>query len=127
DLDVRSDIYSFGGGAYFLLTSQPPFVRETVMELLIAHASEEGVPPRSLRPDIPGDLEAIVLRCLGKDCGKSVGNDAEVEGALMGCASAGEWKEEAAAEWWRNHGETVSIPSPESEAVENQSTMATSA
>jgi serine/threonine-protein kinase len=127
DLDARSDIYSVGGMAYFLLTAQPPFVRDTVMELLIAHASERVVPPGSLRSDLPADLEAIVLRCLEKDRDKRFGNVEELERALAACESAGEWKEEMAAEWWRNHGETVSIPPRESAAIENSPTVAASA
>jgi serine/threonine-protein kinase len=127
DLDARSDIYSVGGMAYFLLTAQPPFVRDTVMELLIAHASERVVLPRSLRSDLPADLEAVVLRCLEKDRDQRFGNVEELERALAACASAGEWNEEMAAEWWRNHGETVSIHPPESAAVENSPTVAASA
>ncbi|MBI1914335.1 MAG: serine/threonine protein kinase [Planctomycetes bacterium] len=127
DLDIRSDIYSVGGMAYFLLTGQPPFVRETTMELLIAHASERVAPLRTLRAEVPADLEAVVLRCLEKDRDKRFGNVEELERELAGCASAGEWKEEMAAEWWRNHGETVSIHSPEPAANEQQATVAASA
>jgi len=124
DLDARSDIYSVGGVAYHLLTGQPPFVRETVMELLIAHASERVGSPRSLRAEVPADLEAVVLRCLEKDRDKRFANVEELERALAGCASASEWNEEMAAEWWRSHGETVSIHPPESAANKDTTTVA---
>jgi serine/threonine-protein kinase len=127
DLDVRSDIYSVGAMAYFLLTGQPPFVRETVMEMLIAHASERVVPARTLRPDLPADLEAIVLRCREKDRDRRFPNVEELEGALAACGSASEWNEQLAAQWWRDHGETVSIHPPDSAAVANTPTVAASA
>jgi len=37
------------------------------MEMLIAHASDAVSPPSKMRPDIPADLEAVVLRCLQKE------------------------------------------------------------
>ena len=54
NLDVRTDIYSVGALAYFLLTGQPPFIRESAMELLVAHAHEKPIPPSELRPGLPG-------------------------------------------------------------------------
>src|SRR5947209_11230527 len=46
DVDSRTDIYSLGGLGYFLLTGQPPFVRNSAMELLVAHLHESVAPPR---------------------------------------------------------------------------------
>ena len=86
DLDGRADIYSVGAVAYYLLTGQPPFVRETAMEMLLAHAYETAVPPSQLRPEVPADLEAIVLRCLAK---KPTDRFADIEAlnqALSTCA-----------------------------------------
>src|SRR5205085_1542772 len=53
NLDARSDIYSVGGVAYYLLTGHAPFERETAMEMLLAHAYEPVIPPSKLRPDLP--------------------------------------------------------------------------
>ncbi len=123
-LGPRSDIYSVGGVAYFLLTGQPPFQRETVMELLMAHANDSVVPPRQVRADIPEDLEAVVLRCLEKDAGKRYPDAESLERALAACTCAGGWTEEMAAEWWRSHGETVSVTPPS--RPEDESTKAMS-
>jgi serine/threonine-protein kinase len=112
DLSPASDIYSVGGIAYFLLTGQPPFVRETIMEMLIAHASETVSPPGTLRSDIPSDLEAVVMRCLAKEPGNRFTDAESLESALAACACANEWTEAMAAEWWRSHGETVSVRPP---------------
>src|SRR5262249_14428983 len=40
DLDRRTDIYSLGGVAYFLLTGKAPFERDTAMQMMMAHAYE---------------------------------------------------------------------------------------
>ena len=66
DLDARSDLYSLGGVAYFLLTGQPPFVKETALEMMLAHAYETPKPPSEVRPGLPADLEEVILRCLKK-------------------------------------------------------------
>jgi serine/threonine-protein kinase len=99
-LDARSDIYSLGGVAYFLLTGQPPFVRPSTLQTLLAHLSEPPVPPDQLRPELPGDLQAVVLRCLEKDPARRFGDVRAMERALAGCQAAGQWTEERAAEWW---------------------------
>jgi serine/threonine-protein kinase len=102
DLDVRSDVYSVGGVAYFLLTGQAPFVRETAMEMLLAHAYEPVVSPGTLRPGVPADLEAVVLRCLAKKRDERFEGVAELDRALAACAAADDWGEAQAAAWWKS-------------------------
>jgi serine/threonine protein kinase len=89
--------------AYYLLTGQPPFVRETAMMMLMAHAYEPVVPPKNLRPDIPSDLQAVILRCLEKDPRGRFPDTLSLEQALASCAAADEWTEEQAASWWHQH------------------------
>jgi serine/threonine-protein kinase len=102
-LDARSDIYSLGAVAYFLLTGQAPFVRETAMMMLMAHAYEPVVPLTKVRPEVPLDLQAVVLRCLEKDPARRYGDAKTLEKALADCAAAEEWTEEEAIRWWREH------------------------
>src|SRR5262245_24208781 len=66
-VDARSDIYSVGALAYFLLTGLPPFAGRTGMKLIAAHLYEAPEPPSRHRPDVPADLEAVILRCLAKE------------------------------------------------------------
>lgn len=114
-LDARSDIYSLGAVAYFLLTGQAPFVRETAMMMLMAHAYEPVIPPAKLRQEVPDDLQAVVLRCLEKDPSRRFPDAHSLEQALAACAAADQWTPEQAALWWHEHplptpGETEPRP-----------------
>ncbi len=101
--DARSDLYSLGALAYFLLTGRPPFQRETVMETLIAHLEETVSPLADSRPDIPADLQSIVLRCLEKAASNRFPDAATLEKALACCTCAKEWTETQACAWWQTH------------------------
>jgi serine/threonine-protein kinase len=85
DVDGRSDIYSLGAVAYFLLTGQPPFVRGSAVQTLAAHLGEPVVPPDRLRADVPADLQAVVLRCLEKEPARRFARAADLAEALAGC------------------------------------------
>jgi WD40 repeat protein len=65
--DTRADIYSLGCTLYFLLTGRPPFVEDTLEELVLAHVEKEPPPLRELRADVPAELSAVVGRMLAKD------------------------------------------------------------
>jgi serine/threonine-protein kinase len=101
DLGARSDIYSLGAVAYYLLTGQPPFVRPTALQTLIAHACDPPVSPDQLQPDVPPDLQAIVLRCLEKDPVRRFPDARSLDSALGACHDSGLWTEDRAAAWWR--------------------------
>jgi serine/threonine-protein kinase len=65
--DRRSDIYSLGVVLFEALTGKLPFRAETMPQLLVAHIQQPPPRPRSLRADLPLDLETAVLRCLAKE------------------------------------------------------------
>jgi response regulator RpfG family c-di-GMP phosphodiesterase/serine/threonine protein kinase len=67
-VDVRADIYALGGTLYWLLTGQRPFPSDRPpVEELLARQFEAPVPPRSHRPDIPLELEAVVCQMMARD------------------------------------------------------------
>jgi len=66
-VDQTSDIYSCGVVLFELLTGQVPFTGETPVEIAMKHLSEVPPAPSDLRPDIPPDLDLVVLRALAKD------------------------------------------------------------
>jgi serine/threonine-protein kinase len=112
--DARSDIYSVGALAYFLLAARPPFDDQRPIKVLLAHAHEEPAPLSRLQSGVPEDLERVVLRCLAKRPEHRFQSAAEMAAALGGCAAAGRWTQEAAARWWRDH---ASRGAPPAEAV----------
>ncbi|MGA8890399.1 MAG: serine/threonine-protein kinase, partial [Anaeromyxobacteraceae bacterium] len=65
-IDRRSDVYAFGVLAYETLTGRLPFDGETPLATLMKHQSDTPVPPRRFRPELPPEVERIVLRALGK-------------------------------------------------------------
>jgi hypothetical protein len=110
--DARSDVYSLGAVAYYLLTGQPPFVHDKPLKVLLAHAKEEPVPPSRLRPEIPDDLEMVVLRCLAKEPADRYQSAADLAAALDDCELAGRWTRHTAARWWAERPQAASEPAP---------------
>ncbi len=100
--DARSDIYSLGAVAYFMLSGRPPFEGDQPLEILISHARDEVVPPSDYVNGIPADLEQIVLRCLAKNPGDRFASAEELEAALAQTSAADFWTEKEAAAWWAN-------------------------
>ena len=66
-VDQTSDLYSAGVVLYEMLTGQVPFTGDTPLEIAMKHLSEVPRPPSEHRPEIPHDLDSIVLRALAKD------------------------------------------------------------
>jgi serine/threonine-protein kinase len=111
-VDPRTDIYSMGTLGYYLLTGQAPFVRETAMEMLMCHVYEPVPPPSELRPDVPLDLQQVILRCLEKDPARRYPDAESLEQALAQCQSADLWTRQDAAEWWLKHDEPSASATP---------------
>src|SRR5262249_14427503 len=66
-VDQRSDLYSVGIVLYELLTGAVPFTGTTPLEIAMKHLSEIPRPPSRLRPEIPPDLDRVVVRALAKN------------------------------------------------------------
>jgi tRNA A-37 threonylcarbamoyl transferase component Bud32/outer membrane protein assembly factor BamB len=66
-VDARSDVYSLGATLYELATGRPVFEAQTREELYRQIAEVEPAPPRSVRRDLPRDLETVLLKCLAKE------------------------------------------------------------
>jgi serine/threonine-protein kinase len=103
-VDARSDIYSLGAVMYYLLTGQPPFMADNPLKVIIAHASADVVPPRHISPDLPAELEDIVMRCLEKDPDDRFQDVLELQQALRELALDETWSSDRAAEWWSCNG-----------------------
>src|ERR671931_180639 len=66
-VDQTSDLYSVGAVLYEMLTGQVPFTGDTPLEIAMKHLSAVPTPPSELRPEVPHDLDLVVLRALAKD------------------------------------------------------------
>ncbi|MDX3001340.1 Stk1 family PASTA domain-containing Ser/Thr kinase [Kribbella solani] len=66
-VDARSDLYSTGCLLYELLTGRPPFVGESPVSVAYQHVREQPLPPSSFDPDIPPEVDAVVLKALAKN------------------------------------------------------------
>jgi tRNA A-37 threonylcarbamoyl transferase component Bud32 len=106
-IDARTDIYSVGALAYFLLTGQPPFPRDTAMEMLVAHVHENVTPLTEFRPELPHDLQEVVLRCLQKNPDNRFQDIDSLDRALGECGCAGDWDRDQAAQWWKERDEAA--------------------
>ena len=104
EADARSDIYSLGAVLYHVATGRPPFEYTQSVKVIIAHASEQVVPPREVNPNIPPELEEIILRCLEKDADHRFQDVASLRRALTNAELPDRWSSKDAADWWRGHG-----------------------
>lgn len=66
-VDHRTDIYALGCIAYELICGRPPFMADNVAEVIAAHLSEDPPAPRTLWPEVPAQLDALLMEMLAKD------------------------------------------------------------
>jgi hypothetical protein len=100
-LDHRSDIYSLGCVAYWMLTGRQVFEAENVMQMVARHIQAVPEPP-SLHGafPIPSPLEEIVLACLAKRPSERPSSAWELADRLAQCGGELTWTREDARRWW---------------------------
>lgn len=65
-VEAASDLYSLGVVMYEMVTGRLPFDGDNPVGIAMQHVHETPVSPRSIVPDLPENLEAVILRALGK-------------------------------------------------------------
>src|SRR5262249_40809277 len=66
-ISVQSDVWAMGVILYELLTGVRPFCADTTEELYRVIRDRDPVRPRKLKPELPRELETIILKCLEKE------------------------------------------------------------
>lgn len=102
--DERSDIYSLGAVAWWLLTGRPLFEEENPLKILVAHATQSPGSLVDLAPDVPVELANIVMQCLEKKPEDRFQTVGDLRHALLSCDDAIQWTQAKATEWWSCHG-----------------------
>ena len=111
--DARSDIYSVGVLAYFLLTGQYIFDGDSIAEVCRRHINDTpDTPSERTGKQFDPQLEVLVMRCLAKDPAARPQSAVELTEALAQCAAAARWTPERRAAWWTAHRQAPAQPAP---------------
>jgi serine/threonine-protein kinase len=100
EVEQRSDLFSLGMVAYFLLTGRLPFEGQNALAVMYARIKEAVTPPSSHGAEVPQDLEHVVLRCLAVEKESRFPDAKALQKVLAACRCASEWDEERANDWW---------------------------
>ena len=86
-IDARSDIYSLGVTMFQMVTGKLPFADAgpSFGRILAAHLQQAPPLPRALNPDVPAELEEIILKTLEKRPDDRYQSMSELHDTLLGC------------------------------------------
>lgn len=87
ELTTRSDIYSLGVMLYEIFAGQRPFLATTLARLVMLHTTGVPRPPRELQPQIPPEIESVILTALEKDPARRTQSVADIAGVIRGVQS----------------------------------------
>ncbi|MCC9601800.1 serine/threonine protein kinase [Stieleria sp. JC731] len=107
-IDPRSDIYSVGCIAYFLLSGRPPFIECDPESLFALVLTEDPISIAVHRDeDVPEKVAAFVKRCMAKNMDERFGSIDELAKQLDELIREYPWSVEQSRAWWRIHGDDL--------------------
>ena len=83
NVDARSDVYSTGVLLFELVTGSPPFTGDSPVAVAYQHVRENAPPPSTINPDVPRELDAIVLKAMAKNPANRYQSAAEMRADLI--------------------------------------------
>ena len=66
-IDARTDIYSLGASFYYLLTGEPPFMGDSITQVLLAHVRDDRPDPQKLDPELPVGCGQLIAKAMAID------------------------------------------------------------
>jgi len=110
-VDARSDLYSLGCVAFWLLTGRVVFAASSPVQMMMLHATREPDPPsRCTELPVPPELDALILDLLRKEKEARPASAEAVVARLDGIPLDRPWDSAQARQWWDRHHQSRAWP-----------------
>ncbi len=85
--DGRADLYSLGAMLFEMVTGRVPFEADSSMAVVVKHITEPPPPPSQINPDLPAEVERVILTAMDKNPDSRFHTAEEMVAALIRAAT----------------------------------------